>query len=190
MSWLQTWRDWLDFDNGRSGTASPLLNKDCIDSMVGVLMMGTEPSWYTQPLNVVNLYGYGRLAWNSSLTKEEIYSEWIGMTFATIADGSKTATIAAVHEILVASESIATELGIYHGYRGVWVRSLMRPALTQVLMRFLGFLQSPALLAALVPPFFLMADGLAVSLCDSTVRARGRRQLSLAQFRQARPCCK
>jgi hypothetical protein len=40
-----------------AGAATTLLNKDCIDSMVGVLMMGTDESWYTNPLNLVNLYG-------------------------------------------------------------------------------------------------------------------------------------
>ena len=54
------------------------------------------------------------------MTKDEIYAEFVGMTFAKIVDGSKTATIAAVREMLIASEGIATDLGIYHGYRGVW----------------------------------------------------------------------
>ena len=76
MSWLQTWKNWLQFDNGR-GVSETLLNKDCIDTMVGVLMMGTDSSWYTQPLNLINLYGYGRLSWNTSMSKAQIYEEWL-----------------------------------------------------------------------------------------------------------------
>lgn len=56
MSWLGAWQTWLNFDNGRGtkaaagpnqdrSTSTKLLNKDTIDSMVGVLMMGTDPSW-------------------------------------------------------------------------------------------------------------------------------------------------
>ena len=74
---------------------------------------------YTQPLNLVNLYGYGRLCWNTSMTKEEIYHEWLGQTFATTHGSSKGATTAVVNQMLISSEGIATLLGIYHGYRGV-----------------------------------------------------------------------
>jgi alpha-glucuronidase len=123
MSWLQAWVDWLNFDNGRGSTStssSRLLNKESIDSMVGVLMMGTDPSWYTQPLNLVNLYGYGRLGWNTSMTKDDIYQEWLGLTFATMDEGHKPAATATMRKMLLSSEKIATLLGIYHGYRGVW----------------------------------------------------------------------
>ena len=55
MSWLEAWHTWLNFDNGRGTNAAAgprlsstkLLNKDAIEggSMVGVIMMGTDPSW-------------------------------------------------------------------------------------------------------------------------------------------------
>jgi hypothetical protein len=42
------------------------------------------------------------------------------MTFATATASSRAATIAAVGKMLAVSETMATNLGIYHGYRGVW----------------------------------------------------------------------
>ena len=124
MSWVQAWEDWLLFDNGRGAGSHPgaqdessttLLNKDSIDSTLGVLMMGTAASWYECPLNLVNLYGFGRLSWNTSLTKGEIYEEWLGLTFGTMQPSTAKPTTAAVRELLALSERVATELGIYHG---------------------------------------------------------------------------
>ena len=99
-------RRWLGFDNGH-GSGSNQLNSDIVDSMLGVLMIGTGPAWFSTPLNQINLFGFGRLAWNTSLSKNEIYSEWSTLTF-----GSAQRDVLAV---ISASETTATDLGIYHG---------------------------------------------------------------------------
>ena len=83
-------------------------------------MMGTPASWTTNPLGMVNYYGFGRLAWDATLTPDMIYAEWIQRTFgATL----PVATQKTIHTILRLSEEPATQLGIYHGYRGVWYES-------------------------------------------------------------------
>ena len=41
------------------------------------LTLFLDSSWYTQPLNLINLYGYGRLSWNTSMSKAQIYEEWL-----------------------------------------------------------------------------------------------------------------
>ena len=80
-------------------------------------MMGTPASWTTNPLNMVNYYGFGRLAWDATLTPDQIYKEWILRTFGAQLPVAAQHT---VHELLRLSEEPATQLGIYHGYRGVW----------------------------------------------------------------------
>ena len=78
MSWVSRWTDWLNFDNYRGpngGSKLPrqrwhlgcillkmpaiplltgLLNRDCIDAVLGVSMMGTPASWTTNPLGMVS----------------------------------------------------------------------------------------------------------------------------------------
>src|SRR5207248_1610533 len=39
--------------------------------------------WLGHPLAMVNLYGYGRLAWNPELSAEQIAKEWTELTFGT-----------------------------------------------------------------------------------------------------------
>ena len=81
MSWVSRWTDWLNFDNYRGpngGSKLPrqrwhlgcillkmpaislltgLLNRDCIDAVLGVSMMGTPASWTTNPLGMVSHQG-------------------------------------------------------------------------------------------------------------------------------------
>ena len=53
MSWVSRWTDWLNFDNYRGPNGGSLLNRDCIDAVLGVSMMGTPASWTTNPLGMV-----------------------------------------------------------------------------------------------------------------------------------------
>ena len=107
-----------------------LLNKDTIDAFLGVAMMGTAPSWTANPLNMVNFYGFGRLAWDTSLSADDIYEEWIQRTFGAAAG---TVVHTQLHGMLNMSENTATNLGIYHGYRGVWyVWSILLPGMSRM----------------------------------------------------------
>ena len=58
-----------------------------------------------------NLYGYGRLAWNSEITSEEVVEEWINLTF-----GDNPIVMKNVREILMNSweayENYTSPLGI------------------------------------------------------------------------------
>ena len=54
MSWVSRWTDWLNFDNYRGPNGGSLLNRDCIDAVLGVSMMGTPASWTTNPLGMVS----------------------------------------------------------------------------------------------------------------------------------------
>ncbi|HEY1662625.1 MAG TPA: LamG-like jellyroll fold domain-containing protein [Verrucomicrobiae bacterium] len=114
MSWIESWKRWFDFDNQRNGPGT--YNRDGIDAVVGVAMVHPDVSWTANPLNMVNFYALGRLAWHPDLTPTQIQSEWIGMTF-----GPQSTAAPAVDHLLAGSDKIADDLMLYHGYRGVWV---------------------------------------------------------------------
>ena len=114
VSWVEKWKWWLEQDNYRRGPGS--LNKLDVDCIMGVSMIEPRPAWTDCPLNMVNYYGLGRLAWNPDLTVDEIYSDWIRQTFGAdqdVLDTTKT--------ILLMLDDITRKLYNYRGYRGVWL---------------------------------------------------------------------
>lgn len=48
--------------------------------MAGVANTGSDVNWTGHPFNQANWYAFGRLAWDHSLSSEQIASEWIAMT--------------------------------------------------------------------------------------------------------------
>jgi alpha-glucuronidase len=42
-----------------------------------------DANWLGSPLAMANLYGFGRLAWNPTLSAETIIDEWTGLTFGS-----------------------------------------------------------------------------------------------------------
>lgn len=63
------WKTVMDFD--------PKL----LSGFVGVSNVGMDLNWTGHPLSQANLYGYGRLAWDPTLTSERITDEWVRLTF-------------------------------------------------------------------------------------------------------------
>jgi alpha-glucuronidase len=114
MSWLEVWKQWYDFDNQRNGPDT--FNRDGINALVGIAMINPNVSWTYNPLNMLNYYGFGRLAWDPDLTAAQVRSEWVGMTF-----GPQSPAAPALNHILDQSMTVADDLMLYHGYRGVWI---------------------------------------------------------------------
>jgi len=112
MSWIQTRKRWLEFDNYKDGPGS--FNKNYIDCVLGDSLMSPVPSWTSNPLNMVNYYGLGRLAWNPDLSVEDVQGEWIKMTFGL--DKSVQSTVS---KILLLSSEVAQNLTLYSDYRGI-----------------------------------------------------------------------
>jgi alpha-glucuronidase len=82
------WKVVLDFDMhaGRNGTpvidlASGKTFHRPTGGFVGVANVGMDGSWLGNPLAVANLYGFGRLAWNPTLSASAIADEWAHLTF-------------------------------------------------------------------------------------------------------------
>src|SRR5579864_542206 len=84
------WKEVLDFDMRVDGKSTPV--KDLISGRVfhrpiggfaGVANVGLDPNWLGSPLAMANLYGFGRLAWNPSLSTQTIIDEWTRLTFGS-----------------------------------------------------------------------------------------------------------
>jgi alpha-glucuronidase len=50
--------------------------------LVAVSNVGDDPFWTGHPLAQVNLYAFGRLAWEPRSDPGRLLDEWIGLTFA------------------------------------------------------------------------------------------------------------
>ena len=82
-----------------------------IDGIAAIVNVGNDENWTGHFLAQANLYGYGRLAWNSDIGSEEIVEEWISLTF-----GHNPIVVKNVKDILMNSwdayEKYTSPLGI------------------------------------------------------------------------------
>ncbi|MDN5305355.1 MAG: alpha-glucuronidase [Bacteroidota bacterium] len=87
------WEEFLKSDTYRSGKESTVAR--CTDGSIfpqkhtaiaGVSNIGTDTNWCGHPFAQSNWYAFGRLAWNNSLSSEQIADEWIKLTFADYSD--------------------------------------------------------------------------------------------------------
>jgi len=113
-SWVEKWKWWLAQDTYRDGPGT--FNKSISDCIMGVAMISPGPSWASSPLNMVNYYGLGRLAWNPDRSLDKIYTEWIRQTF-----GDDPQVVDTIKTILFISDDVARKLYMYRGYRGIWI---------------------------------------------------------------------
>ncbi|MCP4259994.1 MAG: hypothetical protein GY774_21140 [Planctomycetes bacterium] len=113
-SWVEKWKWWLKQDTYRNGPGS--LNRYSVHCIMGVAMISPSPAWTKSPLNMVNYYGLGRIAWNPDRSLDEIYTEWIKQTF-----GNDPKVVETIKNILFISDDVARKLYMYRGYRGIWI---------------------------------------------------------------------
>lgn len=57
------------------------VNPDRLVGISGVANIGDNANWCGHPFSQANWYAFGRLAWNPSLTAEEIAHEWLVQTY-------------------------------------------------------------------------------------------------------------
>ena len=72
-----------DCDTTVAGIISGRARKGSIGGMVAVTNTGNDENWTGNDLAAANLYGFGRLAWNTSLDAEAIAKEWIELTYVS-----------------------------------------------------------------------------------------------------------
>lgn len=103
------WKEIMDFHTCAGKDFDTV--KECVEGMAGVSNTGDDPNWTGHDLAGANLYGYGRLCWNPSLSAEQIAEEWIRLALTR-----ETEAVGAVKEILmtspVAYEEYTAPLGV------------------------------------------------------------------------------
>jgi alpha-glucuronidase len=94
LPWL--WERIMNFDTGYGpqGRVREIAGKDAgIEGFAAVSNVGLDLNWTGHTLAQANLYGFGRMAWNPSITAAEIAREWSALTFGP---GKTAETIAGI----------------------------------------------------------------------------------------------
>ncbi|MGC0779075.1 MAG: alpha-glucuronidase family glycosyl hydrolase, partial [Candidatus Acidiferrum sp.] len=108
------WKEVLDFDMRNAGQSTPV--RDLVSGktyqrpyggLVGVANVGMDANWLAHPLAMANLYGFGRLAWDPTLSAQTITEEWTRLTFSN--DATTVSTIDAM---------LLSSWNIYESYTG------------------------------------------------------------------------
>jgi alpha-glucuronidase len=112
--WGPMWQQILNFDLHVNGRPTPV--KDLVagqrfsrplGGVVGVVNVGLDEDWLGTPLAMANLFALGRLAWDPSLSADEITEEWTRLTF-----GNDPEVVKTIDGLQLASWSA------YEGYTG------------------------------------------------------------------------
>lgn len=113
-------KETLDSDTHRGAgtvaavTSAPGQGKSAI---AGVANIGDDVNWCGHDFAQANWYAFGRLAWDPSLSAEDIAREWLGLTFNTAPEFTAPAT-----ELMLGSREAAVDymmpLGLHHIFAG------------------------------------------------------------------------
>jgi alpha-glucuronidase len=95
------WKEVLDFrPGGNKGTGAPFGAATVAESLrlgspdghygfAAVSNVGLDANWTGHKFAQANLYAYGRLCWDASLTPEQIAAEWVELSFIDETPGAK-----------------------------------------------------------------------------------------------------
>ena len=121
LAYLSTlYKECLDSDTYSNGPGSTVakvtdgtLRPAALTAISGVANIGEDINWTGHHFAQANWYCFGRLAWNHTLTSEQIADEWIRQTFST-----DEAFIKPVKEMMLTSRETVVEymmpLGLHH----------------------------------------------------------------------------
>lgn len=105
------------YQNGKGSTVAKVidgsLGNDQITMMAGVANTGSDRNWTGHLLSQANWYAFGRLAWDHTLSSEQIADEWVKQTLTRDEKAAKSAA-----DILMKSRDtyvkFTTPLGLHH----------------------------------------------------------------------------
>lgn len=114
------WREYLRFPPDGSRAVASIVAGSGASSPAGgvaaVSNVGDDAFWTGHPLAQANLYAFGRLAWDSTLTAEDVLDEWIALTFASAGAGDLARIRSVLHEVMDGSwaryEGYTAPLGV------------------------------------------------------------------------------
>ena len=105
------WREVLDAPVSEMYLTTRDLLGHKVDSIAAVVNTGLDENWTGHTLSQLNLFAYGRLAWDPSLSAKAITREWVRLTF-----GSDPGLVGPLTDMLLASraayEKYTAPLGI------------------------------------------------------------------------------
>jgi len=122
---------------GKGSTVGKVIDGSLFNSRIsgiaGVTNIGNDLNWTGHPFAQANWYGFGRLAWDPTLSADAIAEEWLKLTFT-----NHPAFISLIKPMmLISREAVVnymTPLGLHHlfdtGHHygpGPWVSDLSRP---------------------------------------------------------------
>lgn len=114
------WKEFLEADTyakGRGTTVAETLESSPQNAIAGVANIGRDENWCGHDFAQANWYAFGRLAWNSDLSADQIADEWTRMTW-----GDDAAVVATVESMLRGSWAACVNyempLGLHHIMEG------------------------------------------------------------------------
>ncbi len=139
------YKETLDADTHVKGAGSTVakvvdgsLHQYELTGMAGVSNIGNDRNWTGHLFGQANWYGFGRLAWDHTLSSEKIADEWLRMTFS-----NETGFLNPINKLMQQSRetmvNYMTPLGLHHimGYShhygpGPWIKDKQRADWTSV----------------------------------------------------------
>jgi alpha-glucuronidase len=114
------WKEFLESDtdaNGKGSTVAKMLESSPMTALAGVANAGRDRNWCGHDFAQANWYAFGRLAWNSDLSADQIAEVWACMTW-----GNDPRVLSTVTGMLRGSweacVSYEMPLGIHHIMEG------------------------------------------------------------------------
>ncbi|WP_346863524.1 alpha-glucuronidase [uncultured Draconibacterium sp.] len=127
MVFLATmWEEVLNSDTFQEGKGSTVARctdgsifKQKYSAIAGVSNVGSDINWCGHHFAQANWYAFGRLAWDNTLTSEQIADEWVKLTFGKVSNTEDDADfVKAVKELMLDSREAAVDymmpLGLHH----------------------------------------------------------------------------
>ena len=118
------WKECLDsdtYEKGKGSTVAAITEGKVMPykytAIAGVTNIGDSINWCGHQLAQANWYAFGRMAWNTDLSSEQILDEWIKQTFT-----SEKGFVEPVSKMMMASHEAAVKyempMGIHHAFAG------------------------------------------------------------------------
>ena len=83
-NWAVQWEEIFDHPFTESRTTRDLVGHDReIEAVAAVANTGNDDNWCGHLMAQANLFAFGRMAWNPTLTADEITREWVALTFGS-----------------------------------------------------------------------------------------------------------
>jgi alpha-glucuronidase len=80
---VPAWKEVLDFRPRTSAPGEGPRVAQLVTGVAGVANIGDDQNWTGHDLAQANLYGFGRITWDTTVPAGHVASEWAGLTFGT-----------------------------------------------------------------------------------------------------------